>query len=755
MKAPRLFSPRRLLSACGEWFGAATWETRVGYAIGAAAVLIAFAVSTCGIAGPFPEGHFASSAAIGNAALNMWRWKTAFPVVSALDRAPAPSSYYMHHPLGVFWTVALLGKVLGFSDWVLRLPPLLYVTATPILLFKIGRALWRPIPAGLTALAYVALPITLGYANYHDLEQPVMFGCVLASWGYLRFVRTGRDRYALASVAGLLFAVNHDWPGYIWAAPFLAGVFVYAFVIPERLRVRSPAPSGAAFGRYWALMAIALAVSLAIEIALLVSSGRISDVLGSYASRSSGSETPLSVVLAARHYRINLMFTALAIVLGKLAVPVILARAFIRRDHLELLAIPLLLCATIQYVAFKQGADVHIFWPHYFATYFALAAGALAASAGEVTSWLGARVGSGRERTRVWRARLARWAPWVALIAVGLPLASVLEDGLSLVRLSRESGGRFAEANLDSDLDVQAALRWFLARTPGAPTAGIAYHPGVPYSWSIQWESRGRASAGNQPVAGAVTPSTRIYVMDTRAASVADLRLAASRFHVHAVEYVWLCDRQEPPAPLDGYVFDEREPSLPQRWSQGFTEPSRPIRPSAFVTWEWRMLLGQAADPPAASPLTIEELRIAHNFAVDRGDAAGAARGRAVLAGRLDLAFGARYEGGTGLIGGEWTASAARSVRLFFLAGVLPGDDRFAVHAKVIAPPRCSTLPADPLNLETAGAPAIPTSLWRPGQIYDVRVVIRKRPGTEVWSGAWTPGPARVDAAGPIELLRL
>ncbi|HZL18434.1 MAG TPA: glycosyltransferase family 39 protein [Polyangia bacterium] len=755
MKAPRFSRAAAALSTWRERFGAASWEARVGYAIGAAAVLIAFAVSTCGINGPFPEGHFASSAAIGNAGFNMWRWKTAFPVVSALDRVPAPSSYYMHHPLGVFWTIALLGKLLGFSDWVLRLPPLFYVTVTPILLFKIGRALWRPIPAGLTALAYVALPITLGYANYHDLEQPVMFGCVLASWGYLRFARTGRDRYALTSVAGLLFAVNHDWPGYIWAAPFLAGIFLYAFVIPERLRARSPAPSGAAFGRYWALMAIALAVSLAIEIALLVSSGRISDVLGSYANRSSGAGMPLSVVLAARHYRINLMFTALAIVLGKLAVPVILARAFIRRDHLELLAIPLLLCAATQYLVFKQGADVHIFWPHYFASYFALAAGALAASVGEATVWIGARIGTGGDRARSSRARIARWAPWVALIAVGLPLASVLKDGLSLVRLSRETGGRFAEANLDSGLDVQAALGWFLARIPSAVTAGIAFHPGVPYSWSMQWENRTRSAAGNQAVAGAVAPGTRIYIMDTRAASIADLRQVASRFHVHAVEYVWLCDRQQPPAPLDGYVFDERAPSLWQRWSQGFTEPSRAIRPSAFVTWEWRTLLGQPAVAPAATPLTIEELRIAHNVAVDRGDAAGTAGWRAALAGRLNLPLGARYDGGTALIGGAWTPNGARSVRLFFVAGALPGDDRFAVHAKVIAPPHCSTLPVDPLSLETAGAPAVPTSLWRPGQIYDVRVVIRKRPGSEVWSGAWTPGPRREDAAVPVEILRL
>jgi hypothetical protein len=92
---------------------------------------------------------------------------------------------------------------------------------------------------------------------------------------------------------------------------------------------------------------------------------------------------------------------------------------------------------------------------------------------------------------------------------------------------------------------------------------------------------------------------------------------------------------------------------------------------------------------------------------------------------------------------------------MFFVAGTLPGDDRFAVHAKVIAPPRWSTLPVDPLTLETAGGPSCPTSLWRRGGIYEVGIVIRKRPGTEAWSGAWTPAPRRTDAPAALQILQL
>ncbi len=297
-----------------------TWEARVGRAVAWLAVAIAFAVAFVGIGGPFPDGHYASTSVIGTAAYNMQRWHTWLPVEVYLDHPPPPSTYYMHHPLGMFWVIAFLCRVFGLHDWVLRLPPLFYVTLTTWLLAKIGRELWGELAGGLSALAYVALPITLGYANYHDLEQPVMFGTALATWGYLRYVRTWRERYAVASVLGFFWAVNQDWAAYIWGAAFLGGLFVYLFLIPPRRRAEL---RDRPVARYWAFMCVAAAVALAAELAVLAASTRISDVLTSYLLRTAGADTPLHAVLEARRYRIELMFTALAIGLGKLAVPVI------------------------------------------------------------------------------------------------------------------------------------------------------------------------------------------------------------------------------------------------------------------------------------------------------------------------------------------------------------------------------------------------------------------------------------------------
>jgi hypothetical protein len=622
----------------------------------------------------------------------------------------------------------------------LHLPAMVYVTATPFFIWRIGRELWGPIEGGLSALAFVALPITLGYANWNDLEQPMMFGCIVGTWGYLRFARTWKDRYALFSVLGFLFAINHDWEAYVWGGSLLTGLFIRGYLLPERLLGPVKARP---FGRYWALMCAAAALSLGIVAALLDESGRLGDLMSSYALRSSGSVMPLKVVLAARAYRIELMFSGLAIFLGKLAVPVIIARAVIRRSDLELLPLPLLLTALTQYLVFKQGADVHIFWPHPFAMYFGLAVGAMAASVKEVVAWAGRR----------WRspqlARFASRAQWVALAMVGLPLLIVLRDGLSLIRLSRETGGRFAEANDESYIDQAVALRWFLESGRVSPTSGVAFHSSVLGTWGLRWLVRPRLTWPGQSVTGPVPPAARTFILDSRTTSLGELRAAAGRFHVDAVGPYWLFDRQEPSAPLDGYDFDAREPSFTERWSQGDTEPTRDVRADPWITWEWRTLLGQPATPPTAPGETANQVRIAHNAALARGDVATAAALRAALAGQFNLPLHARYDNQTELIGGIESRGAQRSITLYFVSGAFRSDTKFTVRAKVVTPPTLSTLPMDPAELDLTLPPQWPTSLWRPGQIYSIRLVYRRRPGHERLQGSWVDGPRRTDAADP------
>src|SRR5436190_6499196 len=417
MRAPRSSSLRDRLRAVRVRLAVADPLALAGVALAAAAVLLAAGVALRGIAGPVPNGHFASITAIGMAADNMWRWHTPLPIIGYTDHLPGAPAYYMHHPLGLFWDMALLGKVFGFSDWVLRLPPLFYMALTPLFIYRLGRELWGPLEGGLAALAHVALPITVVYANYHDLEQPYIFGCVVASWGYVRFIHTWRDRYAAASALGLWFALNHTWWGYLWAAFFVPWIFLRGFMLPERwfgaVRARS-------FGRYCALICAAMAVSLALEMYVLRESGRVSDVISSFFVRRGDAQAPLAQVLSSRKYRIELMFSGLGILLGKIAAPVIAVRVVIRRRDAELLPLLFLFAAVVHYVGFTQGAAVHIFWPHTFAPYFALAIGALAASVREAILWLAARA-------TTWRQPRARTAAVAGMaILVGVPLMFVL-----------------------------------------------------------------------------------------------------------------------------------------------------------------------------------------------------------------------------------------------------------------------------------------------------------------------------------------
>ncbi|HTA21793.1 MAG TPA: glycosyltransferase family 39 protein, partial [Polyangia bacterium] len=361
---------------------------RAGAVIAGLAVTWMFLVAGWGVADRFGDGHFAAQAAIGTAAENMWRWHTIYPLPTHIDVPPWNALYYMHHPLGVFWVTAVFVKIFGAHDWTLRLPAILFSSLTPFFLYRLGRAVWGPLEGALSAVAFASLPITLGFASYHALEGPVILALVVASWGYARFTQTGAGRFAAASVLGLFWALNYEWSAYIWGVAFVSWVFLRAFVLPPRL---FGAVEPRAFGRYWALLVGAALVTLVGQLALLMDTGKLTELLSMYGVRSSGNSIALVSVLKGRRVWIEIMYSGLAIALGKLAVPVIVARFARRRSDLELLPIFLLVMATVHYTHFKQGADVHIFWSQYFSPYFALAVGALAATARDGLAWIGPR----------------------------------------------------------------------------------------------------------------------------------------------------------------------------------------------------------------------------------------------------------------------------------------------------------------------------------------------------------------------------
>jgi dolichyl-phosphate-mannose-protein mannosyltransferase len=702
---------------------------RAGAIIAGLAVTWMFLVAGWGVNDRFGDGHFAAQAAIGTAAENMWRFHTIYPVPTHIDVPPPGSLFYMHHPLGVFWVAALFVKIFGAHDWTLRLPAIIFSSLTPYFLYRLGRAVWGPLEGALSAVAFASLPITLGFASYHALEGPVILALVVSSWGYARFTQTGAGRFAAASVLGFLWAVNYEWSAYIWGAVFVSWVFVRGFVLSPRL---FGAVEPRAFARYWALLVGAALVTLMMQVALLMDTGKLIELLSMYGVRSAGNSIALASVLKGRRIWIEIMYSGLAIALGKLAVPVIVARFVRRRSDLELLPIFLLIMATLHYVHFKQGADVHIFWSQYFSPYFALAVGALAATARDVLTWITPRV---RPAVAAFIAR----SPWLGAAIVALPLLVVLRDGASMIRLARDSGGRFVSTNIKSDIDRIEALQWWSARLK--PNDRIAFNPGIaPVHWAIDWELRPHMLMAGQPL-GARGAFPSAYTLDSGLAFAAELRAAVKAFHVEAVGRFWMMDRSKPPAPLDGYSFEEHDPKGLAWYLHGGTEPLRTVRPDPWVTWEWRTLFDEAAPLPPPNPVTGDQIRIAYNVAVAAKDAAGAARWRAALEQRLDVKKTVKFDEQTVLLGAEHHRGAEHGMTLYFLAGPngVKGATKFEVYAKVEKAPFLSTLPQDPVVIDVALYPAVRMELWKPGYIYSEHFTYRKRPGKEILYGAFVP----------------
>lgn len=713
--------------------------------------------------GPMLAGHYASSASMGIIAENMLRWGIAGPVWEYTTAPPKPAMYYCHHPWGIFWTTAAFMKVLGRHDFVCRLPAVLLSAATPPLLYAIGRAVYRPAAGAAAAAAFTVLPITLAFASFNALEVPVMAWTLLGLWGYVRLTQTWRKRHLAASVIGLSLALNSDWPALVLVGGLLGFGALRAFALPRALfgPVRERR-----YAQWWVLTAAAAALTLAMYLYLFRRSDKLEDLLQSYGARASGNQAPLSKVLQARRYWIELSFTPIAIALGKLGAGLCLARlAVLRREH-DALPLLYLAMAVVQYVVFRQGADIHVFWPHYFGAYFALAMAALTATAAALLERLRRRRAAASRPiegpANAASRPIASATGWPAAAALGIalvPLAAVLRDGIPALRYARATGGRFNEKGLliHSDGDKTAALRWLAARLPAS--APVEMHESMKMTWAQTWALDGRVVTGGRPVPKG--PPRGAYVVDTRFMDDAAQADLARRFHVAAVGPIWILGLRAGEPGIETWAIREREPSLLEWYFLSGTEPAREIAPDPFLAWELRTHFGQPAEAPAAAPATLEQRRIAHNVALAAGDAAAAARLSAEIEASLTTT-GARFEGGVEIVGTTFAPGARPLLTILVRAGgpMAPGVT-LSVRSKVIAAAPLSTTMADPVEREVGLPTAIAPERWRAGYLYADPVPIQKRPGTEVFRASFTARgggapPARI-GGGPaaVEVLRL
>jgi hypothetical protein len=447
--------------------------------------------------------------------------------------------------------------------------------------------------------------------------------------------------------------------------------------------------------------------------------------------------------LRARAGWIDFSFTPLAIAIGKIAAPICLVRLLVERCDEETYAPSLLFGAVIQYVAFKRGADVHIFWPHYFAAYFALALAQLAGTVASVLDWIAARL----------RRSRAGVAAAVTGLALGLvPVVAMAHDGVSSLWVWRRTGGRYDDHGtlIRSDVDLLYALeRIVLPKTArGIP---IDAHRGVG-GWEFLWKYQGTFNPSDAPAVG--TAAHPFWIGRGSGLSGNEQRKIAASGHVRVFGDGWIVDQREAAAPLDSYAVREREPRLFEWLLYGGTEPIRSIgaAPDAWTTWEWRTHLGQSAPLPAGEPTTLDETRIAYNVAIAEGDAAAVERWRARIERELDRSVATSFTEGLRLLGVRVTGGVQPRVESWFeFSGDRPlGEASFNVRSTVEARAAFSIIPPDPTDREMAFPPLLPTTLWRPRCVYETSAVLNHRIGSERYWGYWksrdgSQAPRRID----------
>jgi hypothetical protein len=679
------------------------------------------------IAGPMCAGHFAVTAARGIAADNMLFWGIIAPVREYTLTPPSPSLYYAHHPWGMFWAITAAVKLLGRHAYAIRLVPVVLASANALLLYGIGRALYGAVAGALCALSYAALPIVLAYSSFPGFELPTLFGCLVATWGYVRLVRTWQRRWLVVSVLGLLWACQVDWIGLAFACTVLASVFVGHLLGPTRWF----GPVDRRRIVQWLVSAVVVcAGTVTFYLLYFRHIGAVEGLFDSAAGRAS-TRRSWPQLLELRSYWIDLMFTPLAVTLGKIAAPLLVVRLFVVRSLVEVFPLALLATALVHYLLFPNGVYVHIYWPMPFAVVFSLGLAALARSSADVIGWVQARFP---------RFPANRGVALSALLAPALVPVLMFPDAVRALESAHMTGGRFNDdghLNLQ-DRDKAAALAWMALRMH--PETRVRLHASMKPDWSQSWTLHRPTRSTILLPSGDDDAVERYFVGDSRFMSARSQRASASVGRLFAVGPFWMVDVAQPPGLLEGFSFTQREPRALERYLFQGTDPMRTVRADPYWTWELRAHFGQVPNPlPGAPPVGREELRIAHNMAVASGDTALAQRLQAKLLAAVDRRAATAYDDGTKLLGALFVPGVAPELVVYFLsAGPSTADQAFDIYSEVVQPERWSLVPADPTVKAVGLNVPFSTTLWKAGFIYASTSEIRRRPGRERFFGYWT-----------------
>lgn len=129
-------------------------------------------------------------------------------------------------PLLLYWSVAVLYRVVGYNEWAVRLPTALAGLAVCWLVFRINRRVFDEATALAAAVLFCVVPFVLWHIRTAMLELPVLALTLAAVYG-LAFRPWGRAGALLAgaAAAGAILTKGGGGSLALLAAPLLALVF--------------------------------------------------------------------------------------------------------------------------------------------------------------------------------------------------------------------------------------------------------------------------------------------------------------------------------------------------------------------------------------------------------------------------------------------------------------------------------------------------------------------------------------------------
>jgi len=405
------------------------------------------------------------------------------------------------------------------------------------------------------------------------------------------------------------------------------------------------------------------------------------------------------------------------------------------RRFKEFYPLVLLGVATVHYVHFKAGADVHIYWPLPFAAQFCFGL-ALATLSAE---WLVRRIAETRAAKSTASAR-----SFMALGVSALLGLLVFPDGLRALNYSRDSGCRLnddGQLNLQ-DLDKNLALVAMKAKVP--LQSPVILQASMSPNWSQDWALE-RPTTLQSALGVAFHASPRFHALDMRFASPTSA-IWAIQAKTMVVGPFWLVDVDARSEELRVSGFEERNPSWLERYFVQSHDPIRRIVEDPLRTWEYRQHLALQPNPVPGGLEGKSDMRLLHNVRVAEGSLPAANELRAALEATLDRRSARNYEGGLNLLGHRLVDGLVPKVEVYFRAAHSLGPDAFFdVRSVVDAAPWLSFVVKDDKVKRYGVGFEIHPSLWQANMIYVSVVEVRQRPGHErfyaVWAGSQRPIP--------------